>query len=322
MAKLPAKALGIYWPSWQAPALSRIPAAYNVVYLFAAVNSGSSGAITWDQSVESATQLKTDIAAVRAAGRCVMMSVGGGGVPIQLSTTSQANSFVSSFDQIYTALGGVDGVDWDLESQATFTVSAVVVASQQLKAKYGASFAVTYCPAPWDSTARALTASLHSAGVLDLVSPQYYDLSGLSGETAKISNLVSSIENSWLPQVGGDASKIGFGYGIASVAGGETMTQASAVTCWNTLVAKYPTLRGIFAWEANGDLAQNWAFETTFAPLVIGTSPPPPPPPPPPPGTYTVKTGDTWSGIATANGLTLTALMQANPPVPGQVIKL
>jgi LysM repeat protein len=63
-------------------------------------------------------------------------------------------------------------------------------------------------------------------------------------------------------------------------------------------------------------------------------SPPPPPPPPPPPApsgqrTYTVRAGDTMGAIAARNGVSLQALLAANPQVAnpslinvGQVLNL
>jgi hypothetical protein len=101
------------------------------------------------------------------------------------------------------------------------------------------------------------------------VAPQYYDLEGLSTESSKISNEVSSIESAWLPLVNYNAAKVGLGYGIASVVP-ETMTFSSFATVWKTLVTKYPSLRGAFCWEAAADHAEGWSFETTFHPLIIG----------------------------------------------------
>lgn len=321
MPALPARSLGVYWPCWSGPVLSSIPTAYNTIYLFAATpvggQPGSTGAVEWSQSVENVTQFKADVAAKRAAGTCVILSVGGANSYIQLDTAARSQSFTASIMTLYTQLGGFDGLDFDIEGGTVWPAQLTYIA-RALKGAYGPAFAITYPPAPWSSADRAVCAALHAAGVLDLCSPQYYDLTGLTSEASKISNMVSSIETSWLPQVSGDASKLGLGYGISSAVS-ETMTLASLTTAWNTLVAKYPALRGAFAWESHADAAGSWAFETTMAPL-LHIQPPPPPPPPPP--SYTVKAGDTWAGIATANNLTLAALMQANPPVPGQIITL
>jgi hypothetical protein len=101
------------------------------------------------------------------------------------------------------------------------------------------------------------------------VAPQYYDLEGLSTESSKISNEISSIESAWLPLVNYNAAKVGLGYGIASVVS-ETMMFSSFGTVWKTLVIKYPSFRGAFCWEATADYAEGWSFETTFHPLIVG----------------------------------------------------
>jgi hypothetical protein len=116
---------------------------------------------------------------------------------------------------------------------------------------------------------RNLCSALYKAGVLDLVAPQYYELEGLFTESSKISNEVSSIESAWLPLVNDNAAKVGLGYGHASVVS-ETMMFSSFATVWKTLVTKYPSLRGAFCWEATADHAEEWSFETTFRPLIIG----------------------------------------------------
>ena len=80
----------------------------------------------------------------------------------------------------------------DLESSALYPDEMVWI-SQQLKERYGSAFAVTFAPAPWRSMDRTSAGALHRAGVLDLVSPQYYDLAGLYSELAKVDNAVRSL---------------------------------------------------------------------------------------------------------------------------------
>lgn len=66
-----------------------------------------------------------------------------------------------------------------------------------------------------------------------------------------------------------------------------------------------------------------------FGFTVPGATPPPPPPPPPPDGTYTVVAGDGWFAIANKLGVTVNALLAANPPAtlstvlhPGDVLNV
>ena len=269
---LPSRVFGTYWPSWDGPALSSLPSAYNTVWLFAAVPvggpPGATGAVYWSQSRESTTQFNADLAALRASGRCVLLSVGGAGSYIQLDTQARSDAFVASVESIYAQLSGFDGIDFDIEGGIVWPDQLVYI-SRALRSAYGSMFAVTFPPAPWSSADKATCSALYAAGVLDLVAPQYYDLTGLSAETDKISNEIDSIETTWIPLVGGEASKVGLGYGLASVVS-ETMTLDSFSTVWTTLAAKYPQLRGAFCWEAAADAAESWSFSTTLGPLIAG----------------------------------------------------
>jgi hypothetical protein len=194
--------------------------------------------------------------------------VGGAGSYIQLDTQARSDAFIASVKSIYAQLGAFDGIDFDIEG-GTVWPNQLVYISRTLKSVYGSAFAVTFPPAPWSSADKATCSALYAAGVLDLVAPQYYELTGLSAESDKISNAINSIEAAWIPLVGGDSSKVGLGYGLASVVS-ETMTLASFRTVWTTLAAKYSQLRGVFCWEAATDAAESWSFSTTFAPLIAG----------------------------------------------------
>jgi hypothetical protein len=199
--------------------------------------------------------------------------VGGAGSYIQLDTRARSDAFVTSVKDIYAQLGGFDGIDFDIEG-GTVWPDQLVYISRALKSVYGSGFAVTFPPAPWSSADKATCSALYTAGVLDLVAPQYYDLTGLSGEAGKIRNAISSVETVWIPLAGGEASKVGVGYGLASLVS-ETMTLSSFSTVWTTLAPKYPQLRGVFCWEAAADAAEGWSFSRTLGP-VIGKARPSP----------------------------------------------
>ena len=224
MPGLPKRVIACYWTYWNGQPLTSLPAAYNTVFLFSAVPVGSTGAVAWSQDRESALTFNVDVKSLRAAGRCVILSVGGENAYVRLDTTARANAFVASIEQIYLQIGGFDGIDLDIEGPM-YSAQLIYIA-QALKAKYGPGFMVTMPPGPWDSAAQLVCHAMNSAGVIDLISPQFYELEGISGETAKILNLVNYVNNTWLPVVDGDASKIALGYGIASAVS-ETPTLTS-----------------------------------------------------------------------------------------------
>lgn len=268
---LPPRVFGTYWPCWNGPALGSLPPAYNTVWLFAAVPvggpPGSTGAVHWSQSRMSPAQFKSDLAALRASGRCVLLSVGGAGSYIRLDTQARSDAFIASVESICTQLGGFDGIDFDIEG-GTVWPDQLAYISRSLKSTYGRGFAVTFPPAPWSSADKATCSALYAAGVLDLVAPQYYDLKGgLPAEADKVRHAINNVETAWLPLVGGEASKVGLGYGLANAVT-DTMTLASFGTVWAALAASHPQLRGAYCWQAAADAADGWTFSTTLGSLI------------------------------------------------------
>ena len=313
MPALPKKVLATYWTYWDGQQLTKLPGAYNTIFLFSAVPvgdpPGTTGVVMWSQNRIPDATFSVNIDAIREAGRCVILSIGGSNAYVRLDTTSRSNAFIASIEQIYSQIGGFDGIDLDIEEGPMYSAQLIYIA-QQLKAKYGPSFMVTMPPGPWDSAAASVCATMYRAGAIDLVMPQFYELEGISGETAKISNLVNYINHTWLGVVGGDASKLALGYGISSDVS-ETMTIASFSSAWTQLAKAHPTLRGVFCWESAGDAATGYAFANAMSPLIGGGIAPQPAPKY---QLYTVMTGDTlyrigrrfsvrWQSIAALNNL-------------------
>ena len=106
---------------------------------------------------------------------------------------------------------------------------------------------------------------LCKSGALDVCSPQFYGLTGLTTDQQKVSNAVSRIENNWIPSTGGDASKTGLGFGLAPRSTGETMTLSGMLTVWRALVQNYPSLRGVFSWDVSRDQGNNYQFAANMA---------------------------------------------------------
>lgn len=327
---LPAKSVGVYWPYWSAPAVANLPRTCNTLYLFSARPNGgtpgSNGSVYWDQGNQSGTSFKSDLLAFRAGGGAVIISIGGAGEYIRLDTRSRSQAFVASIQTIYNNLGGLDGLDWDIESTELYPNEMVWIA-QQLKAMYP-GFSITFAAAPWRTSDVSTAKILVANNALDMVSPQYYDLSGLNTETDKINHMTSNIQSVWIPAMGGDARKVGIG--CAQTGASEVMAIGSCVTAWKTLVSKYPSLRGAFVWEAQGDYNSRWSFLNTMGPVVNppltspSTSPTitpttttpttitPTPSPSSPTNTYTVVSGDTLRKIATKLGVSWTSLARLN----------
>lgn len=267
-AGLPEGVVGGYWTYWGAPRLRDVPVEFNTVYLFSARpvggQPGSTGAVFFEQFVQSEAELVADIALLRSQGRAVILSVGGAGEYLNIGSRAREDAFVASVVSIYERLGGFDGLDWNIES-ADLPVGNMVSASQRLKARFGSDFAITTPPAPWRAAEMSFVEALRDAGVLDLVMPQYYDLTGLATEAQRRDHAVANISQ-WVTAAGG-ADKVGFGFRNVGAAS-ETMTVASAVEVWERASARHPELRGAMAWSIDLDRTIDYRFAQQMSAVI------------------------------------------------------
>jgi chitinase len=109
--------------------------------------------------VESEAAFIAAIKAKRAAGKKVLLSIGGANGQVQLTTTAARDTFVSSVGAIIDKYG-LDGVDVDFEGHSlslntgdtdfknptTPVIVNLISALKSLKARYGANFVLTMAP--------------------------------------------------------------------------------------------------------------------------------------------------------------------------------
>ena len=183
MPALPKTVIGAYFACYDSSCqtLANTPTdpngvnGYNTIFIFQVLPSGTSGKLSFDCSaVQSQASLKADIAAKRAAGISVILSFGGSGGYLAIKTAAIASTFVASLEAIITSIGPVDGLDWDIEGGALYPAQMTTI-GKQLKAKYGAGFAITMAPGPWDTAAAAAAKTMYAAGALDACCPQFYE---------------------------------------------------------------------------------------------------------------------------------------------------
>ena len=173
---------------------------------------------------------------------------------MDLSTRARARAFLDSIKRIYSDIGGFDGLDWNnYEGSQLPNTDQMIWVSQQLKTTYGSGFVITSPPAPWRAADVIHCRRMIDAGVMDLVSPQYYDGPGLAARDY----IVTSV-NDWVIKMG-SASKVGVGFGLNPNANNYS-TQSSILGAWATLVARHPSLRGAFNWDMPTDENLSWAF--------------------------------------------------------------
>lgn len=147
--------------------MSDVPASWDVINLaFGEPTSVTSGDIRFSlcpvaecPNVESAAEFKAAIKAKQAAGKKVLISIGGQNGQVQLASTAARDAFVSSVSKIIDEYG-LDGLDIDFEGHSLSLsngdtdfrnpTSPVIVnlisAVKSLKAKYGADFVLTMAP--------------------------------------------------------------------------------------------------------------------------------------------------------------------------------
>lgn len=147
--------------------MSDVPASWDVINLaFGEPTSVTSGDIRFSlcpvaecPNVESPAEFKAAIKAKQAAGKKVLISIGGQNGQVQLASTAARDAFVSSVSKIIDEYG-LDGLDIDFEghslslntgdtdfrSPTSPVIVNLISAVKTLKAKYGADFVLTMAP--------------------------------------------------------------------------------------------------------------------------------------------------------------------------------
>ncbi|MEV6164392.1 glycoside hydrolase family 18 protein [Streptomyces sp. NPDC052052] len=147
--------------------MADVPDSWDVIDLaFGEPTSVTSGDIRFSlcpvtecPNVESVAEFKAAIKAKQAAGKKVLISIGGQNGQVQLSTTAARDTFVSSVSKIIDEYG-LDGLDIDFEGHSlslntgdtdfrnptTPVIVNLISAVKTLKAKYGDTFVLTMAP--------------------------------------------------------------------------------------------------------------------------------------------------------------------------------
>ncbi|MFI8950861.1 chitinase [Streptomyces sp. NPDC053750] len=147
--------------------LADVPDSWDVIDLaFGEPTSVTSGDIRFERcpvtecpNVESDAEFKAAIKAKQAAGKKVLISIGGQNGQVQLTTTAARDTFVSSVSKIIDEYG-LDGLDIDFEGHSlslnaddtdfknpkTPVIVNLISALKTLKARYGDDFVLTMAP--------------------------------------------------------------------------------------------------------------------------------------------------------------------------------
>ncbi|MER6980757.1 chitinase [Streptomyces carpinensis] len=147
--------------------MADVPDSWDVIDLaFGEPTSVTSGDIRFTRcpvtecpNVESDTDFEAAVKAKQAAGKKVLISIGGQNGQVQLTTTAARDTFVSSVSKIIDEYG-LDGLDIDFEGHSlslntgdtdfrnptTPVIVNLISALKTLKAKYGDKFVLTMAP--------------------------------------------------------------------------------------------------------------------------------------------------------------------------------
>ncbi|MEU3857832.1 glycoside hydrolase family 18 protein [Streptomyces sp. NPDC028722] len=285
---LPKHAVTGYWQNFNNGAtvqkLSDVPSAYDIIAVAFADATSTPGAVSF--SLDSAglggytaDQFKADIKAKQAAGKKVVISIGGEKGSVSVSDAASATNFANSVYSLMQTYG-FDGVDIDLENglNATYMTQAL----RALSAKAGSSLILTMAPQTIDmqsTSAAYFQTALNVKDILTVVNMQYYNSGSMLGCDGKVYSQGTvdfltalaciQLEGGLAPsQVGlglpASPSGAGSGYVSPTVVNNALDCLAKGTGCGTFKPSKtYPGLRGAMTWSTNWDAASGNAWSNS-----------------------------------------------------------
>ncbi|MFF4798388.1 chitinase [Streptomyces sp. NPDC001351] len=292
---LPKHAVTGYWQNFNNGAtvqkISDVSSQYDIIAVAFADATTTPGAVTFN--LDSAglggytvDQFKADIAAKHAAGKKVIISVGGQNGTVSVSDSTSATNFANSVYSLMQTYG-FDGVDIDLENglNATYMSQAL----RTLSSKAGSSLIITMAPQTIDmqSTSNAyFQTALNVKDILTVVNMQYYNSGSMLGCDGKVYSQGSvdfltalaciQLQGGLAPsQVGlglpASTSAAGSGYVSPTVVNNALDCLTAGTNCGSFKPSKtYPDLRGAMTWSTNWDAAAGGSWSNSVGAHVHG----------------------------------------------------
>jgi len=282
---LPKHAVTGYWQNFNNGAkvqkISDVPSAYDIIAVAFADATTTPGAVSFN--LDSAglggytvDQFKADIKAKQAAGKKVIVSIGGQNGTVSISDSASAANFANSVHSLMQTYG-FDGVDIDLENglNATYMTQAL----RSLSSKAGSSLIITMAPQTIDMQSTSNTyfqTALNIKDILTVVNMQYYNSGSMLGCDGKVYSQGSvdfltalaciQLEGGLSPsQVGlglpASTSGAGSGYVSPTVVNNALDCLSKGTGCGTFKPSKtYPDLRGAMTWSTNWDATSGNAW--------------------------------------------------------------
>ncbi|MGP3927135.1 chitinase [Streptomyces sp. 8N616] len=263
---------------------------YDIIAVAFADATGTPGAVdfTLDPALgySSEQEFKNDIAAKQAAGKSVIISVGGERGTVSVNDSASAANFAGS---VYALMQeyGFDGVDIDLENGLNSTY--MTQALRSLSGKAGSDLVITMAPQTIDMQSTSneyFKTALNIKDILTVVNMQYYNSGSMLGCDGKVYSQGSvdfltalaciQLEGGLAPgQVGlglpASTRGAGSGYVDPSIVRNALDCLARGTNCGSFKPARtYPSLRGAMTWSTNWDALNGNAWSNAVGPHVYG----------------------------------------------------
>ncbi|MFF1395351.1 chitinase [Streptomyces sp. NPDC058287] len=289
---VPKHAVTGYWQNFNNGAtvqkLRDVPSQYDIIAVSFADATSTPGQIsfTLDPAVgyASAADFKADIAAKQAAGKSVILSVGGEKGSVSVNSDASATAFADSAYSLMQQYG-FDGVDIDLENGLNSTYMSKAL--HQLSAKAGAKLVLTMAPQTIDmqsTSGEYFKTALNVKDILTVVNMQYYNSGSMLGCDGKVYSQGSVDFLTALACIqlegGLDPSQVGLGVPASTRGAGSGYVDPSVVNnaldcltrgtgCGSFKPARtYPGLRGAMTWSTNWDATAGNAWSNSVGPKV------------------------------------------------------
>ncbi|MBL1288575.1 glycoside hydrolase family 18 protein [Streptomyces sp. For3] len=292
---VPKHAVTGYWQNFNNGAavqkLSDVPADYDIIAVSFADATATPGAVTFN--LDSAglngytlAQFKADIKAKQAAGKNVIISVGGEKGAVAVNSDASATAFA---DSVYALIQeyGFNGVDIDLENGLNSTY--MTKALRSLSSKAGSGLVITMAPQTIDmqsTSGEYFKTALNIKDILTVVNMQYYNSGSMLGCDGKVYSQGSvdfltalaciQLEGGLAPsQVGlgvpASTRGAGSGYVAPSVVNAALDCLAKGTGCGSFKPSRtYPDLRGAMTWSTNWDATAGNSWSGAVGPHVHG----------------------------------------------------
>ncbi|MFE2595183.1 chitinase [Streptomyces sp. NPDC059396] len=289
---VPRHALTGYWQNFNNGAtvqkLRDVQSQYDIIAVSFADATATPGQITFnlDPAVGygSVADFKADIAAKKAAGKSVIISVGGEKGNVTINSDASATAFADSTYALMQEYG-FSGVDIDLEHGINSTY--LTKALRQLSAKAGSGLVLTMAPQTIDMQSTAgeyFKTALNVKDILTVVNMQYYNSGSMLGCDGKVYSQGSVDFLTALACIqlegGLDPSQVGLGVPASTRGAGSGYVDPSIVKNALDCLARgtncgsfkpsrtYPGIRGAMTWSTNWDATAGNAWSNAVGPHV------------------------------------------------------